>query len=277
MKKIVVALDAVVYNAHALDYAIGIAKRSGGMILGVFLHDISYMYVPTAVDLIPIQYSDIIQQEHDDNEKLKLHLKLFNDKCNQENIKHKAHIYNGENILDFLVNESVFADILVMDEQMSFAHVASNNISSFLTDVLSDAHCPVLIVPENPALVENVFLCYDGTPSSVYAIKMYAYLFPAWSQKTTTLISFNKTSSNHLKDSENIKDLLHQHFPYLIIDVEYSMKTDAEIADFFKLYGNNGFIVMGAYGRNSISRLFKRSLADTIIKKNRLPIFITHQ
>ena len=279
MKKIIVAIDAITYNENALEYAIGIAKRSGGMLLGVFLHDMSYIYadLPGVFDLVPVEYSNIIKKQSEDGEKLQLHLKLFNERCNSEHIKHKAHMYDGTDIVSFLVNESVFADILILDEQMSFTHVGQNQLSTFITDVLEDAHCPVLVVPHKFLPVDNIFLCYDGTPSSVRAIKMYSYLFPEWSEKTTTLVSFNETASNHLKNSENIKDLLHQHFTNLTIDVEHDKRSVDTIFSFFKMYEANGFIVMGAYGRSAFSRLLKKSMANTIIKEIKVPVFITHE
>ncbi len=278
MKKIIVAIDAVTYNEYALEYAIGVAKRSGGMILGVFLHDLSYIYtdIPSVFELVPVEYSHIIKKQHEDTDKLQLNIQLFNERCNAEGIKHKAHLYDGTNIVDFLVKESVFADLLILDEHMSFTHTTSDQLSNFIIDLLEDSNCPVLIVPHKYLPVDNIFLCYDGTPSSVYAIKMYSYLFPSWSQKITSLVSFNETSSNHLKHSENIKDLLHQHFSNLIIDVENSYHSDAIIVDFFKENCTNGFIVMGAYKRSPFSRIFKKSLANTFIKEVKVPIFIAH-
>lgn len=278
MKKIIVALDALTYNEYALDYAISVAKNSGGMVLGVFIHDLSYIYleIPSVFVLAPVEYSQIIEKQHKDDEKLALNMNLFNEKCKIENIKHKAHLYDGTNILDFLSSESVFADLLIIDEHMSFTHTTSDQLSNFIVDLLEDANCPVLIVPHKYLPVENVFLCYDGTPSSVNAIKMYSYLFPSWSQKITALISFNENSSNHLKNSENIKDLLHQHFPNLIIDVENSYQSHAIIVDFFKQNCKNGFIVMGAHKKSPFARIFKKSLANTFIKEVKVPIFITH-
>lgn len=278
MKKIIVALDAIVYNEYALEYAIGVAKRSGGMILGVFLHDLSYIYsdIPGVFELIPVEYSHIIKKQHDDAEKLALNIKLFNERCNGENIKHKAHAYDGTNIVDFLVKESVFADLLILDEHMSFTHTTSNQLSNFIIDLLEDSNCPVLIVPHKYLPVESIFLCYDGTASSVNAIKMYSYLFPEWSNKITTLVSFNETSSNHLKHSENIKDLLHQHFPNLIVDVENSYHSESVIVDFFKINCTHGFIVMGAYKKSPFTRIFKKSLVNTLLKEVKVPIFIAH-
>ena len=192
-------------------------------------------------------------------------------------IKHKAHFHDGTDIVNFLVNESVFADILILDEHMSFTNAGAHQLSNFIVDVLEDAHCPVLVVPGKFELVDNVFLCYDGTPSSVHAIKMYSYLFPEWNEKPTTLVTFNSTSSNHLSSSENIKDLLHQHFSNLIFDVEHEKRAANAVLSFFKLYQENAFVVMGAYGRSQFSRLLKKSLANTIIKEIKVPVFITHE
>jgi nucleotide-binding universal stress UspA family protein len=278
MKKIIVALDALTYNEYALEYAIGVAKRSGGMILGVFLHDLSYVYseIPSVYEFIPVEYSFVVEKQHIDSKKLDLNIKLFNERCNAENIKHKAHVYDGVNIVEFLIKESVFADLLVLDEHMSFTHTTSDQLSNFIIDIIEDSNCPVLVVPHKYLPVDNVFLCYDGTPSSVNAIKMYSYLFPSWTQKITALVSFNETSTNHLKNSENIKDLLHQHFTNLIIDVENSYHSDAIIVNFFKENCKNGFIVMGARKRSPFSRIFRKSLAYTFIKEIKVPIFIAH-
>ena len=80
MKKIIVAIDAVTYNENAMEHAISIAKRSGGMILGVFLHDLSYINynIPGAFELVPVQYTTIIKKQKEDHEKLQLNLNLFN-------------------------------------------------------------------------------------------------------------------------------------------------------------------------------------------------------
>lgn len=152
-----------------------------------------------------------------------------------------------------------------------------DSISTFLTDILEDAHCPVLIVPEKFTPIEQIFLCYDGSPSGTKAIKMYSYLFPEWSTKNTTLISFNAEASSHISNSENIKDLLHQHFPNLTIDVEHEKRQEDSMLSYFKLHEENALIVMGAYGRSSFSTLFRKSAANAILKNIKAPIFITHE
>mgnify|MGYP000128419413 FL=1 len=125
MKKIIVTIDAIAFNDNALKYALSIAKQSGGMVLGVFLHDLSYVYadLPGIFDLVPVEYNHIIEKQHEDSKKIIESMRLFNDVCNEYNVKHKAHVYDGTGIVDFLIKESVFADLLVLDEQIGRAHV----------------------------------------------------------------------------------------------------------------------------------------------------------
>ncbi|MBK9328867.1 MAG: universal stress protein [Sphingobacteriales bacterium] len=279
MKKVIVAIDSITYNEYALEHAINIAKQSGGMVLGIFLHDMSYIYddLPGVFTLVPTQYTNIINRQKADSEKLELNLKLFNERCKKENVRHKAHIHDGTDIVDFLIRETVFADLLVLDEHMSFTYVNAHQLSNFVVDILEDAHCPVLVVPNKPQQIDNVFLCYDGTPASVHAIKMYSYVFPEWASKPTTLVSFSDASSDHLSHSENIKDLLHQHFLNLKIDLEHNSRLGDALYSYFKLNEENGFIVMGAFGRSAFSRLLKKSMANTILKEVRVPILISHE
>lgn len=278
MKKIIVAIDAITYNEYALEHAIQFAQASGGMVLGVFLHDMSYIYsdLPGVFTLVPTQYTNIINKQKADAEKLNLHLKLFNDRCNKANIKHKAHIHDGTDIVDFLINESVFADLLILDEHMSFTFVNNHQLSGFVTDILEDARCPVIVAPNSCQPVDTIFLCYDGSPSSVHAIKMFSYLFPEWRSKPTVLVSFSEASSEHLTHSENIKDLLNQHFDTVKIDLEHHSRIGDAMLSYFKLFEENSIIVMGAYGRSALSRFFKKSTANSIIKEVKAPIFITH-
>lgn len=280
MKKIIVTIDAINYNEYALQYATDIAKQSGGMVLGVFLHDISYIYadLPGIFDLVPVEYNNIIKKQHDDYDKQHENMQKFNNFCNTAGVTHKVHFHDSTNIVDFLVKESVFADVLVLDSQMSFAIHPSNQLSNFISDVLEEAHCPVLVVPNvSYTTIDNVYLCYDGSPSSVKAIKMFSYLFPEWKSKNTTLVTFNENSSQHLANSENIKDLLHQHFKDLKIDIEHAKRQHDGMLNFFKLKEENTIIVMGAYGRNPFSRLIKKSAANTIITNTKSLVFITHE
>jgi nucleotide-binding universal stress UspA family protein len=50
-----------------------------------------------------------------------------------------------------------------------------------------------------------------------------------------------------------------------------------EIIDYLRDQVENVIVVLGAYGRGSISRMIHRSLADLLIAKLDTPLFIAHK
>ena len=148
--------------------------------------------------------------------------------------------------------------------------------SSLNNHFLSDSNCPVLIVPHHYSFFDQIVLCYDGSPSSVYAIKMFSYLFPEFGDLKTTVVTVNEQSSNHLKEGWNFKDLIRVHFKNSGYEV-LKGHAEQELIDYLKKSGENSIVVMGAYGRNALSRLFHQSLSNRVIQEVNMPVFITHQ
>ena len=133
-----------------------------------------------------------------------------------------------------------------------------------------------MIVPTSYQEIKNIILSYDGSRSSVYAIKMFNYIFPEWSDCKTFLVNVNESKGNHLKENTNIRELMGRHYTNVTYEV---MKGDVtkEIKKFMKYNYSNSVVVMGAYGRNALSRLWHQSLANMIIKDIKVPVFISHQ
>ena len=159
---------------------------------------------------------------------------------------------------------------------MNISDLLPNSPSSTLRDILVDAHCPILIVPSSYQEIRNVVLSYDGSHSSAIAIRMFNYVFPEWANCKTHLVSVNETRGNHLKENKNIRELLGRHYS----NVSYEIMTGdvvKEIKKFMKYNSKNSVVVMGAYGRNALSRLWRQSLANMVIKDIKVPVFISHQ
>jgi nucleotide-binding universal stress UspA family protein len=110
----------------------------------------------------------------------------------------------------------------------------------------------------------------------VYAMKMFSYLFPEWNEKNTTIVSVNKTSSNHLPASRNMKDLADKHFRNVSFEVLNGEASD-ELPKFLKRRKNHSMVVMGSYGRSALSRMFHSSMSNKVIRDLKMPVFITHQ
>jgi nucleotide-binding universal stress UspA family protein len=52
--------------------------------------------------------------------------------------------------------------------------------------------------------------------------------------------------------------------------------AEAEIVKHLKQSGPNTLVVLGAYRRGTVSRWFRESMADVLMKGLKLPLFIAH-
>jgi nucleotide-binding universal stress UspA family protein len=276
MKKILAAFDGTKYSEGASKYAIEIAKLTESLLIGVFVQDMRYLNFTYAYawDQPFIDFNAIESSQKEEREKIDLNIQLFHRACNEQGIHHKVHLDKGVP-LQSIMDESAFADFIIIDSHTSFFSLGDKNISPFLKDLLSDSHCPVLIVPHEYKPFDKVVLCYDGSPSSVFAIKMFSYLFPNMNDLETVILTVNEKSSTHVKEGWNFKDLIRVHYG----DASYEvLKGDAEakLLEYLKVNGESSLVVMGAYGRNTLSRLFHQSVSNRIIQEINVPVFITH-
>jgi hypothetical protein len=136
--------------------------------------------------------------------------------------------------------------------------------------------CPVLLVPQKYKPIEKIILLYDGEPSSVQAIKMFSYLLPQLKVIETEVICVNApTNTLHLPDNKLMKEFMKRHFPKAKFTVIKGW-AEEEIIKSLKKTTENTLVVLGAYRRGNISRLFRQSMADILMKEVKFPLFIAH-
>ena len=92
--------------------------------------------------------------------------------------------------------------------------------------------------------------------------------------KKVSIIQVNKEGQWEDSHKYKFKEWLKDHYTDLHFEA-LKGETDSELFDY--AFGKeNIFLVMGAYGRNSLSRFFKRSHADVLMQTVTQPIFIAH-
>lgn len=277
MKKILVAFDGTKYSEGASQYAIEIAKASNAILIGVFIQDMRYVNFTYAYawDQPFIDFTTVEQSQQDDIKKIDLNISLFKGACEAKGVRYKTHLDKGVP-LEEVLKESVFADMIIIDSHTGFFSLGNEAPNTFIKDLLVDSHCPVLIVPHTYTFFDSVAVCYDGSPSSVHATKMFSYLFPELNTLPTTVISVNEKSSNHLIEGWNYKDLVHVHYTNAKFEV-LNGKADDALMNYLKTNANSSIVVMGAYGRSAISRLLHQSVSNRVIRELNIPVFIAHQ
>lgn len=276
MKKIIIALDGEHFPKGAFEFAKYLNTKSEILLAGVFLSPIDYSrlmaYTGTGEGLAIMPEW---LMKNDDEEVINKNIKLFEDACIAGGLHYRVHKDNDMMALSSLVEETRFADVLLVSSELFFKNVQPKQPNFYLEEVLKRAECPVMMVPENFAAPTQVVLSYDGGESSTFAIKQFAYLFPELITEETILLSVTDDAAEGLPDYSMVSELLANHYPNL------KMKTLAvKNKHYFVDWLNEqpvSFVVMGAFSRGIFSTIFRKSFAKDVIQEVSMPLFIAHK
>jgi len=109
-----------------------------------------------------------------------------------------------------LIYESRYADLIILGYQAFFSNVAGE--ASILKDVLIEAECPVMIVPDQYKPIQNILLTFDGKAHSVFAIKQFIQLLPEESlHATATLVHISKSKEEKNHQINQLQKFQQQH------------------------------------------------------------------
>lgn len=174
--------------------------------------------------------------------------------------------------LQEIQEESKFADVLVCDASLSPVNLGLG-LSPFVRKVLADAKCPVIVAPVKFDELEEIVFTYDGSDTSMHAIKQFTYLFPDFSEIPVSILQILPAGTEVNKEHGKLIDLLKYHYNSLSFTAREG--EEAEIELFRQFVGKkNALLVMGAYGRKMIVN--ERSTADILLRNIDTPMFIAH-
>lgn len=276
-KRIIAAMDGTKFSRGTLDYAIRLAKLSGSEVVGIFLHDMRYLSMTYSYvwDQPFIDFAAIAEIEAEDLEKIEKNVALFTAECKAQGVEYNIKKEKGVPINE-LLRESNYADVIIADEHLSFYSLTDETPSPFIKDLLAESRCPVLIVPTTFEYFDKVIFCYDGSPSSTFAMKQFSYIFPELEDINAVVVSVNEGRNRDVAGGESFADLTRIHFPKAEVEV-LNGAPESQLLNYLKVNASNSIVVMGAYGRNAVSRMFEQSMSNKIIRDLNLPMFITHQ
>ena len=278
MKKFLAVFDGYNMATATLNYAIEVTKRTQSHLVGIFLDDPLYR----SYDVVKVikSYKDfdvkIKQLDAKDRKKRDAAVLQFKKSCNEAGIDYSVRRNKGFALAD-LKQESMFADLMVINESETFTKYKQESPTRFLKDLLGDVQCPVLVVPDKFAPFDKVVLLYDGGPSSLYAVKMYCYLLAGSFDLPVEVLTVKDTAidASKMPNSKLMKEFIKRHFTNPEYVVEEG-NVEEKIVQHLKKNKSNEMIVLGAYRRSEISRWFKPSMADLLIKELDKPLFIAH-
>lgn len=264
--------DAV--DVSAIDFACYLARTAHSPLTGIFVRD-------TVLELIPPIESDRPYGKESALEKRDQEIRMdeeqtiryFLDECALKEVKAEAWVDKGTP-LEEVAFESRFADLLVISPRTSYKG-SGKMPAPFVKGVLERAECPVVITPHLFQKIDQVVFCYDGSASSLFAMKQFAYLFPHYHSLKTTILEIRESRTPEMDEGhQRTVQWLKGHYKH--VGIHYLDGTVKDELFTYFLKRQHLFIVMGAYGRNMFSQFFRPSSAAALISSVDLPLFIAH-
>jgi len=175
-----------------------------------------------------------------------------------------------------ILTHSAYADLIIADALINIPGPVHPSLNVSIRELLVDTHCPVLLLREGDMPPDRVLLCYDGSFSSMHAIRSFSYLFPNLRYIPCIVLHVAGREQKEPQDLHFLKDWLPVHFDNHTVEVLPGEPADVLPAVANKL-SDSTLVVMGAYGRSALSRLFRHSLANAVLEKAGAALFITHE
>jgi hypothetical protein len=275
MERIVIVIGPSGVERTALDFACYLISVTGSKLTGLFLHeelandppdDNGWHLCHNVKDnlLLP----KMMEVNIEDN---KRDFKRF---CENHNLRWSPDIRDGENINDAII-ESRFSDLLIVSADLSFSRGAESIPTNTVSTILKNSECPVIIAPLSFSTIREIVFCYDGSESSVFAIKEFTHLFPQFEDTRITFLEVNQDFSSEVNHKEMITNYLKMHYSVIGYQVLKGLPEN-ELFSYF-LNKKDVFIVMGAFGKKFIPSIFIRSTANLLLRTTSLPVFISHK
>ena len=265
MKKIIVIFNGIKTPWHITTFAINTARQNDAEINVLFLKDETPGY-PYPSDIASVQKDLLPEKEKADDEILEeKSIQLFKTFCDNEKVKFS---FEKNVSLKKLVDLSSGAQCIITDSQDNFRKYS-------LKDILAQVKCPICLISVNATKIKTTILLYDGSDDAMLAIETYSNLFPKLAKKKTCLVTINENEKLKKKEMGSIAQKLGKGFSNLEI-VSLKGNPEKKLIEFFDCHTENTMVVMGAYGRNALSLLFKPSLANVVLDQSRASLFIAH-
>jgi nucleotide-binding universal stress UspA family protein len=273
MKKILLTFDGTQFSEAAFEFVRQLNKVQSVLVTGIFVPQLSYSNLWSyATGVAGPEYIPLVEEEY--SEAVEANIQRFQQLCQQNKIAYTVHKDFFDFALPEIRKESRFADLLIIASESFYRGILGADANEYIKDVLHSTECPVFVVPEKFNCPQRNILAYDGSGSSVYAIKQYAYLFPELCRNETLLIYFSEEEVA-IPEKHRIEELVQQHFKQLSF---LNLKIDPrkQLATWLNEI-KDAVLVCGSFGRPFLSEIFKKSFVSEVIFEHKLPVFIAHR
>ncbi len=274
MKKILLAFDRQKISDDMMQYILHLNNAQPIAAIGMFLPTVEMVEVPYSFGGVPAGPLYVAESEENNESLLNAEIRKFTDFCTANNIEYKVHNDFTHQVIAKIVDESRFADLLVLDNAAFYANLGAETQNDYISELLHKLECPCFMIPGVYEVPKNIIMAYDGSEQSIYALKQFSYMFPEYSKTQVLLVYFNQ-SKEGVPHREEMEELMSYHYFNVSI---FKLKIDPA-KDLDQWVRDNGasMFVAGAYSRSFFSELFHKSFVNEIVKEHKIPVFVSHK
>lgn len=277
MKKILAVIDAVNYKEEQLQAIQYVSGMLNGNLTIVMLEDVNSITPLMAPDFaagVPGRYYEIVIKASEEKSRIiQENTEALRQAVTARGLACVVHTDKGSAAEETML-ESRFADLVLLGKELSFPFLFDTEPSGFVKNVLANAQCPVLVIPENMSVLKGVIFTYNGTFSSMYAIKAFANIFPDLVAKDATVVYVCEKGHDTIPHEKLLKEYLYSYNKNISYKI-FSGRADVVLQAYLEEKQDH-VTTFGAYGRSRLSRFFNSSSAENILRMMNGPLFITH-
>lgn len=274
MKRILVAIDASNVKASMMDFACYLARLTNSRLTGFVFH---LQKENKSITRSPADVLSSVNEhelpEHNWEDDYSKTVSLFKELCCNRSVNCDIQV-ETKAAVEELIAETRYADLAIADPTISFTDEAEVIPTVFIKELLGRAECPVIVAPENFDWINEIVFAYDGSKSSVFAMKQFTYMFPELRDRKVYVMEVCEGNEHVVTKKEKLSAWLSNYYEDVSYLVLYGKPKDELFG--YLLEKEKMLVVMGAFGRSMVSSLFSRSNAELLLKAVNLPFFITH-
>jgi hypothetical protein len=272
MKQVLFVCAGKAFPSGAFNFLLSMQQEEPIEALGLFFCPIDLEAMVTATQLPVLAPFDRLEEK--EKETVTANKALFTQRCEEHHIRYRLHDNEEQWDKHLLVKESRFADLLLLSGELFYADINLRQPNSYLQEALHSAECPILVIPEDYRQCDHLFIAYDGSKESLFAVKQFSYLFPQYTDLPSEIVYIRDEAADDIPDLEHLRYYIRLHFS----SIGFS-KLHFKAAQFFATWigeRKHVLLITGSYGRSAFSYVTKRSFAEQVIHDHKQPVFIAH-
>jgi len=273
MKKILLPFEGSNFPVETLEFVRRLNSLSPVMVTAAFVPQVDYANLWTYTGGIT-GGAFLPMPGEDEADLIETNCKRVEAFLKETDIRYTAHIDRLDFALPSIRKETRYTDLLALSSMHFFENISKDQPNTYMKEILHTSECPIVLLPEKAGLPGSVILAYDGSASSVYAIKQFAYLFPEFRDIPAILVHIREKRESSIPDESLIRELVSLRFSDLTF--ENLDMVEEEFCHSWITTRYRPWMVTGSFGRSELSRLFSKSFIARLIREHNVPLFIAH-